>query len=53
MNKSGYATYKNGKLYFNSEAWTIITSLAKQRHKSPTFLVVEAIKRYIRLRKGK
>ena len=45
--KTGFATYRKGKLYFNAEAWIIIKELARKTHKSPKTLIHAALRRYI------
>jgi hypothetical protein len=48
MKTFGYAAYKRGKLYFNKNGWAILKGVAKKTHKSPTYLVIQAIRRYIK-----
>ena len=50
---NGYCTYRRGKLYFDKNGWIVLKHLAKKTHKSPTYLIHAAIKRYIKLRKTK
>jgi len=49
MNSFGIATYKQGKLYFDDNGWKIIGDLAKKLHTSRRKLVIDALKRYIKL----
>jgi hypothetical protein len=50
--KSGYATYRRGKLYFNEVGWAMIKGVAKRLHKSPKQIVVAALRRYARMYKN-
>lgn len=47
---AGRATYRRGKLYFNAVGWAMVREVAKYTHKTPTAVVVAALKRYIRAR---
>jgi hypothetical protein len=50
--KSGYATYRRGKLYFDEVGWAMLKAAAKRTHKSPTQIVIAALMRYARLHKN-
>ena len=52
MIKYGYATYKRGVLYFDKAGWALVKNMARKRKQSPTTVVIDAIKRYIRMQKG-
>ena len=49
MTKIGHATYKRGKLHFDEIGWAMIEAVAKKQKKSPTRVVNEALRRYVRL----
>jgi hypothetical protein len=46
--KIGYAHYRKGKLYFDDIGWAMICAVAKKRKRSPTRIVIDALKRYVR-----
>jgi hypothetical protein len=46
--KTGYATYKRGKLHFDEIGWAMIKMAAKKSHKTPTQIVRSALLRYAR-----
>jgi hypothetical protein len=50
--KSGYATYRRGKLYFDEVGWAMIKGAAKRLHRSPKQVVIAALMRYARLHKN-
>jgi len=52
MKNSGMTTYRNGKLYFDADAWAIVTEYAKKKHKTPQQVVIAALKRSIKREKG-
>lgn len=48
MKHIGYCTYNKGYLYFDEVSWEAIKNLAHETHKSPAYLVLQALKRYVR-----
>jgi hypothetical protein len=48
--KIGYATYRNGKLYFDAPGWAIIKAQARRMHQSPAKIVNAALVRYAKRR---
>lgn len=54
--KIGHATFKGNKLVFDKTGWEIVCVHARKQNKSVQFVVIQALKRYLktkeRLMKG-
>ncbi len=47
----GRATYRKGKLYFDTQGWATVKQVARDSHQSPTKVVTAALWRYIKREK--
>ena len=52
-NKTGLATYRRGKLYFDEAGWAIVKAEAKKARKSPLQVVIAGLERGVKLEKAK
>lgn len=46
---TGRAKFHNGKLVIDENGWTIVKRIAKKKHKSPKYIVVQALRRMVKL----
>lgn len=48
MSRTGKAVYKRGRLHFDAVGSAMVVAVARRRKKSPTYIVNEACRRYVR-----
>ena len=51
MKKTGLATYRRGKIYFDEIGWAMVKAAARKAKKSPREVVIAGLKRGAKLEK--
>jgi predicted transcriptional regulator len=46
---TGKATIKKGKMYFDENGWAIVKQVARKKHRSPKYIVMQALRRMIKI----